>query len=839
VKPPATTATVREWAAFCLRAGIQVIPVPYEDKSPDLKGWPDLRLTADTMPNYFNGAPQNVGLLWGSASGGAIDADLDSPEAVALAARFLPPTPCIFGRASTGPSHRVYRSDPPVPSLEFEDVDKGPDGKRSMLLELRGERLQTIGPGSVHPSGERITFLSDDFTVPTVDAGALVQAARHLAIAVILARHWPAEGSRHHAALAAAGLLLAAGVPLEDVMAIVSAAAQTARDPEAAARRADVMTTYDKIQDGAPVVGGPELAKVLAGDGAAVVKRIKQWLGLHRSADPAWRPPADRPQVDTGNLGLAEMSAAAWDAIELANVPPKLYRYATTLAWLIQDPAGRPQIEVLGLDHVRHHLAQVATFIRWTAAPGRAPAIKPTFPPKALAADLLAVPRDTLPRIRRLVRAPIFTAEGRLLTTSGFDASSGIYVALPVDLTLGAIPPAPTAQEITAARDQLVDELLKDFPFAAAADRAHALALLLTLLLRECIPGDVPLFIVSKSTPRTGAGLLVKVLSLIVDGTPVAPKTISPEEEEMRKRLTAFLLASPSLILLDNLHGRLDSAALAAILTCGGDWSDRILGRTQEITVPVRAAFVVTGNNPALSHEMAGRTVLTRLDARMEDPSTRTGFRHPDLEAWVRAERGPLLAAGLTLAQAWFAKGRPRASGVAFGGFQAWAEILGGVLEVAGILGFLDNRRQLFDQADEENIIIKAFLMDWQGRYGTLPVATKELLEIAKTHPLDITAKTDQGMLVRLGRLIGRLVDRWFTLEGGKGTTTVAVKRIGDKPGGVAWHLASREDREDREDCTRQRTREYAGRDGGGEHPPDPPYPPNTIEPDWVTGAAR
>ena len=41
----------------------------------------------------------------------------------------------------------------------------------------------------------------------------------------------------------------------------------------------------------------------------------------------------------------------------------------------------------------------------------------------------------------------------------------------------------------------------------------------------------------------------------------------------MRKRMTAFLLPSPSLILLDNLHGRLDSAALAAILTSGGTWT--------------------------------------------------------------------------------------------------------------------------------------------------------------------------------------------------------------------------------------------------------------------------
>ena len=487
---------------------------------------------------------------------------------------------------------------------------------------------------------------------------------------------------------------------------------------------------------------------------------------------------------------------------------------------------------------MRHHLAEVATFIRWTAAPGRAPAAKPAFPPKALAADLLAVPRGTLPRLARLVRAPVFTADGRLLTTTGYDVSSGIYLALPAGLAIPAIPERPTPAQITAAVTLLRTEALGDFPFATGADRAHALAALLTVLLRECIPGDVPLFVVSKSTPRTGAGLLIKILSLIQDGTAAAPKTISADEEEMRKRLLAFLLPSPALILLDNLHGRLDSAALAAILTCGGEWGDRILGRSQEVTVPVRAAFVATGNNPALSHEIAGRAVLIRLDAKMEDPSTRTGFRHPDLEAWTRTHRGDLLAAAVTLGQAWIAAGRPRAPRVAFGGFQIWADILGGVLTVAAIPDFLANRSELFAQADEENLITKAFLADWRARYGTIPVATKELLDLAKTHPLDITAKTDQGMLVRLGRLIGRLVDRWFTVEGPTGSTPVAVKRVGDKPGGVAWCLevaSGREDTEDREDCTRQRTRGNAGRQGGGEHPPDHTDPP-LAEPGRLAG---
>jgi hypothetical protein len=552
---PAASAPPLEWARWYLDQDVAPIPVPFKSKIPVLKEWQNHRLTGETVVEHFNGGPVNLGALLGAASRGLTDIDLDCREAVILAPRFLPATPCLFGRASTGAAHRLYRVLLSLPTTKFEDVEKGADGQRRMLVELRRDGAQTIVPPSVHPSGERVMFVSEGFAPADVEGGELLRRARLLAIACLLGRHWPDEGGRHQAALSASGLLLRADVPVEDVLLVVTAAAQVAGDAEATDRRADVLSTHDKLTAGGAVVGGPELAKMLKGDGPAVVKCIKRWLGLHQSAEPRWQAPADRPAIDTGNLGLAEMGEAAWQAIEGANDPPRVYRYGTALAWLGEDPAGRSQIEVMGLEHVRHHLAQVATFMRWTAAPGRAPVPRPAFPPVALAADLLAVPRRTLPRLVRLVRVPVFTAAGGLLTEPGYDAESGLYVAPPATLTIPAIAESPTPDEVAQARALLLDELLVDFPFLGPADRAHAVALLLTLLLRECISGDVPLFVVSKSTPRTGAGLLVKSISIIQDGAAVSPRTISADEEEMRKRLTAFLLPSPSMILLDNLHG--------------------------------------------------------------------------------------------------------------------------------------------------------------------------------------------------------------------------------------------------------------------------------------------
>jgi len=76
------------------------------------------------------------------------------------------------------------------------------------------------------------------------------------------------------------------------------------------------------------------------------------------------RPAGDddpRPKIDTGNLGLDEMAAAAWAAIEGANAPPHLFLYAGALAWLVVGDAGLPTVQLMNLDHIRHRLAEVAT----------------------------------------------------------------------------------------------------------------------------------------------------------------------------------------------------------------------------------------------------------------------------------------------------------------------------------------------------------------------------------------------------------------------------------------------------------------------------------------------
>ena len=212
--------------------------------------------------------------------------------------------------------------------------------------------------------------------------------------------------------------------------------------------------------------------------------------------------------------------------------------------------------------------------------------------------------------------------------------------------------------------------------------------------------------------------------------------------------------ANPSLILIDNLREQLDSSALAAALTAPF-WEDRILGQSEMTRLPIRCAWVATGNNPTFSNEMARRLVRIRLDAHTDQPWRRDSFRHPDLMVWVRANRGRLVAACLTLCQAWIVAGRPR-GGRSIGSYEIWAQTLGGVLEVAGIEGFLGNLDEMMAASDSEGGAWRAFVQTWWDRFGTAEVSASDLFGHARIAdpPLPISAKDENGQRVRLGRAL-------------------------------------------------------------------------------------
>ena len=74
--------------------------------------------------------------------------------------------------------------------------------------------------------------------------------------------------------------------------------------------------------------------------------------------------------------------------------------------------------------------------------------------------------------------------------------------------------------------------------------------------------------------------------------------------------------------------------------------------------------------------------------------------------------------------------GRPDFSGPKLGGFTEWSNIIGGILEVAGIEGFLSNLDQMYEKADEEGSQWEAFLLILKDHFQQEWFATTHICDM-------------------------------------------------------------------------------------------------------------
>jgi putative DNA primase/helicase len=224
--PSPVLAAALRW---CKR-GAAPIPVRFREKVPIGEAWQKQRITAVDAAAVFDGAPLNIGILWGEPSGHVVDVDLDWPEACGVAAALLPAT-ASYGRASSRQSHRLYRVPGAVTAKWSVPAELVPDGHKSgMVLELRADGTQSVVPPSTHPSGEVYAWEREQ-RPHALDYAALLRLLNLVAAGAVLVRHWR-EGVRHHIALALAGAALSSGYAADEAKALITAIAETAGDPE-------------------------------------------------------------------------------------------------------------------------------------------------------------------------------------------------------------------------------------------------------------------------------------------------------------------------------------------------------------------------------------------------------------------------------------------------------------------------------------------------------------------------------------------------------------------------------------------------------------------------------
>src|SRR5215218_4802830 len=375
-------------------------------------------------------------------------------------------------------------------------------------------------------------------------------------------------------------------------------------------------------------------------------ERENQATGERKSPDELTKPDIevrDVPLRLPGRQALAALTRINDDAQERTNLP-RLYVRGGEPVRIRYNEDGELTIQDMTVYTTQYELTHAAEFIK-TPKKGDPELVSP---PKDVCQYVLCALQWSFPKLNGITSVPVFRPDGTIVTERGYDPVTGLIYDPPTGFEV-SVPEAPSEEDVRSALS-LVDELLRDFPYADKASEANAKALALTPILREVIDGPVPLAAIDKPTPGTDASLLIESLALATSGSMPGALGAVEDDNEMRKQITAKLRTGEAWLLLDNVNVELKSASLAKALTCGV-WEDRILGISKTLRVPIRNVWVATANNLELSLEIARRSYWIRLDARVARPWERPAeqFKHPDLKGWVREQRADILSALLTI----------------------------------------------------------------------------------------------------------------------------------------------------------------------------------------------
>ena len=465
------------------------------------------------------------------------------------------------------------------------------------------------------------------------------------------------------------------------------------------------------------------------------------------------------------------------ETIAALTLDPDLYQRGAMLVRVIRDRQptdrilrcdGSPTIQPLPAANLRERMTRLATFTKRNRKDEEVAAHPTTWLVSAIEAR---AEWDGIRDLTGISDTPILRPDGSVWQTAGYDARTGVLFDLGEGKPFPFVDAEVHIDDAKAARDVLL-EIVCDFPFESDEHRAAWLAALLTPLARFAFAGPSPLFLIDANVRGAGKGLLAQTVGRIVLGREMPVSSYSHDSEEMRKKITAIAIGGDRMILLDNLEGSFGNDALDRALT-STRWKDRLLGKSQEIELPLIPVWFATGNNVQVAADTMRRIIHIRLDCLTERPEERSGFRRENLLAWIDAKRATLLSAALTILSASLRSGRPVKDLKPFGSFEGWSSVVREAVVRVGQPDPCLTRTKFAESADTNADVLSQLIAAWK-RYERSAdgVVVSEML--AALYPPHGKSAPSDGASVAMRGAIENLVG----CSPGKAPTT---RQVGNK----------------------------------------------------------
>lgn len=386
----------------------------------------------------------------------------------------------------------------------------------------------------------------------------------------------------------------------------------------------------------------------------------------------------------------AEEGRVADEVVALLARDPDLYRRGGKLVRVItldEEGPSKPSIVVMERPFLREWITRHAVLLKETAN-----GVKPAHPPGYIVDAILA--RCVWEGVRPLIgvrESPVLRPDGAVHQTLGYDQITRTLYLPSIGFPI--IPEDANLDDASGALD-ILREPFAEFPFVSEADESAFLAGILTLVGRTAFAGPAPLTLVTANIAGAGKSLAAQCAAEIALGHGVPTSTFCGDSNESRKQISTLGLRGDPMVILDNLPGSLGNDALDRALTTTL-WQDRHLGTYDNLSVPMNICWWATGNNTDIVADSMRRVIVCRLDVLAERPEERDGFKHPNLIAYIRANRMQLLVAAMTILVAFFRAGRPSQGLKPLGSFEGWSNSVRSALVWLGMPDPVSTQREI------------------------------------------------------------------------------------------------------------------------------------------------
>jgi len=366
------------------------------------------------------------------------------------------------------------------------------------------------------------------------------------------------------------------------------------------------------------------------------------------------------------------------------------------------ETKGRRLITLMQGDELLKATASHLANLFHCAMPSKDDVVTYQPPPKVIAEVLNNVAtRDLLPHVDWYSRRPVFDKSFNLYDP-GYHSAEKILVHGEAIMPTPWSPPA-----VSTPLDRLppgLCGLLKDFCFDTPTDLVNIVAMLLTgLLMNHLVAAGKPVLVINGNQKGIGKTLLAIVLGIILDGSDPPLIHYTEDEDELGKRLGARIKpeAPFSVLFFDNRKGSIGGSLLES-LALAPRVNVRMLGHNLDISRANDFLWIFTANHARATDDMTQRSVLVQLHYE-GDPKKRftgTTIEEEALKRYAREHRNQIVGELLGMVIRWREAGKPL--GTQEHRCKRWAELIGGILHVAGLDEFLSNQDEVIAELDED-----------------------------------------------------------------------------------------------------------------------------------------